>query len=143
MDRKHGTFSWNELMTSDVEADKEFYTNVLGWQANDVQMGDPTSPAKEGEPSYTLWTVGDEEVGGAMKLEGPESGGGGMENVPPHWMSYVGVDDVDKVVEKVLANGGKVMVGPLDIESIGRFYIIQDPQGATLGLGSSTMKEGA
>jgi len=136
MDKKHGTFSWNELMTSDVEGAKDFYTNVLGWQARDVQMGDPTSAAKEGEPSYTLWTVGDLEVGGAMKLEGP-----GMENMPPHWMSYVGVEDVDKVVEKVLANGGKTIAGPMDVESIGRFYIIADPQGAVLGLGTSTMPD--
>ena len=136
MDTQHGTFSWNELMTTDVEAAKEFYAKTIGWTSHDVQMGDPTSPAKAGEPTYTLWTVGDKEVGGAMKLEGP-----GMENLPPHWMSYVGVKDVDKVVEKIIAHGGKVMVGPLDVESIGRFYIIADPQGAVLGLGTSTMTD--
>ncbi len=136
MDKKHGTFGWNELMTCDVEGAKKFYTSVLGWQAYDVQMGDPTSAAKEGEASYTLWKIDDREVGGAMKLEGP-----GMENVPPHWMSYVNVEDVDKVVEKVLANGGKTIAGPMDIESVGRFYIIADPQGAVLGLGTSTMPD--
>ncbi len=136
MNKKNGQFGWNELMTSDVEGAKKFYASVLGWEAYDVQMSDPTSPAKDGEASYTLWKVGDQEVGGAMKLEGP-----GMENVPPHWMSYVNVADVDKVVEKVLANGGKVVAGPMDVESVGRFYIIADPQGAVLGLGTTTMVE--
>ncbi len=136
MEKKHGTFGWNELMTSDVEAAKAFYSNVIGWTSHDVQMGDPTSPAKQGEPSYTLWTIGDMQVGGAMKLDGP-----GMDNVPPHWMCYVNVEDVDETVEKALANGGKVIAGPMDIESIGRFYIIADPQGAVLGLGTSTMPQ--
>ena len=136
MQKQHGTFGWNEMMSSDMEGAKKFYTSVLGWEAYDVQMGDPTSPAKEGEASYTLWKIGDREVGGAMKLEGPD-----MKNVPQHWMSYVNVADVDKVVEKVLANGGKVVAGPMDIESVGRFHIISDPQGAVLGLGTSTMPE--
>ena len=136
MENQHGTFGWNELMTTDVEAAKEFYANVIGWTSHDVQMGNPTSPAKEGEQSYTLWTVGDKEIGGAMKLEGP-----GMENVPPHWMSYVNVDDIDEVAQKVVAHGGQVVVGPMDVESIGRFYIIADPQGAVLGLASHTVME--
>ncbi len=135
MDEKHGTFGWNELMTSDVEGAKAFYGAVLGWGAHDVQMANPASPAKEGEPAYTLWTAGDLQVGGAMKLEGQ-----GMENVPPHWLSYVNVENVDETVKKVEAHGGKVMVGPLDVQGIGRFYIIADPQGAVLGLGTSTMK---
>lgn len=138
MEKQHGVFGWNELMTSDVDAAKEFYSNVIGWTSHDVQMGDPTSPAKEGEPSYTLWTVGDKQVGGAMKLEGP-----GLENIPPHWMSYVNVDDIDKVAEKVVAHGGKIIVGPMDIDSVGRFYVIADPQGAVLGLGSSSMIDGS
>ena len=137
MEKGNGTFGWNELMTTDVEAAKEFYSNVIGWTAHDVQFGNPTVPAKPGEPSYTLWTIGDQQVGGAMKLEGP-----GMENLPPHWMSYVNVADVDEVVEKVLANGGKVVAGPMDVEDIGRFYIIADPQGAHLGLGTTSMTAG-
>ncbi|MCF6198967.1 MAG: VOC family protein [Hyphomicrobiaceae bacterium] len=138
MDKKNGRFGWNELMTSDMERAKKFYTSVLGWEAYDVQMSDPTSPAKEGEASYTLWKIDNQEVGGAMKLEGP-----GMEDMSPRWMSYVNVADVDKVVEKVLAHGGKVVAGPMDIESVGRFFIIKDPQGAVLGLGTSTMVEEA
>ena len=138
MDKQHGTFSWNELMTTDIKAAKEFYANVIGWSSQDVQFGNPTVPAKEGEPSYTLWTIGDLQVGGAMKLEGPE-----MENIPPHWMCYVGVDDVDKVVEKAIAHGGKVVMGPMDVDGIGRFYVISDPQGAVLGLGTSTMTDGS
>ena len=129
METKQGTFGWNELMTTDVEAAKKFYANVIGWGASDVQMGNPTSPAKAGEPSYTLWTMGDTQVGGAMKLEGPE-----MENIPPHWMSYVNVADTDDVAQKAVANGGKIIFGPMDVEGIGRFYIISDPQGAALGL---------
>ncbi len=136
MQKKHGTFGWNELMTTDVGAAKEFYGKTIGWQFRDVSMGAPSQPAREGEPSYTLWTIGDMEVGGAMKLEGP-----GMDNVPPHWLSYVNVDDADDVARKVRDNGGRIIAGPLDIEGIGRFYVIADPQGAVLGIGTSTMQQ--
>ncbi len=136
MEKKHGIFGWNELMTTDVQGAKDFYSRVIGWTSHDVKMGDPTKAAEPGEASYTLWTIGDMQVGGAMKLEGP-----GMDNVPPHWMCYVSVAEVDKVVEKAKAHGGKVIAGPMDIEKIGRFYIIADPQGAVLGLGSSTMED--
>ena len=136
METKKGTFGWNELMTSDMDGAKDFYSKVIGWEANDVQMGNPTLAAKPGEPSYTLWTMGDTQVGGAMKLEGPE-----MENIPPHWMSYVNVADADDVAQKAVTNGGKIIVGPMDIEGIGRFYIISDPQGAALGLAQTTEGE--
>ena len=126
---KHGQFSWNELMTTDLEGAKEFYAKVIGWTASDVAMADPMSPAVPGEPSYTMWLSGEEPRGGAMKMEGPE-----MAGIPPHWMCYVTVDDVDETAKKAVANGGKALVGPLEVKGIGRFYIIQDPQGAALGI---------
>ena len=35
---KHGTFSWSELLTSDVEAAKAFYTKLFGWSTKDMPM---------------------------------------------------------------------------------------------------------
>jgi len=44
----------------------------------------------------------------------------------------VTVDDVDKTAEIVQANGGKLLLPPTDISTIGRFCVFQDPQGAVL-----------
>lgn len=132
MDKKNRTFGWNELMTSDLDGAKAFYSKVIGWDYHDVKLGDPTQAAEAGDEVYTLWRVGDGDIGGAMKLEGPE-----MENVPPHWMSYVNVEDIDEVAQRAVSNGGKIVFGPMDVDSIGRFYLIADPQGAVLGLAST------
>ena len=36
----HGIFHWNELMTNDVEAAKEFYGSIMGWRFDDMPMPD-------------------------------------------------------------------------------------------------------
>lgn len=118
---KHGKFSWNELATPDVEKAREFYSEVLGWSWREMDMGEGTS--------YTIWEVDGEDVGGAMQMSGPE-----WEGIPPHWMSYVAVDDVDARTAKVAEMGGTVNHGPMDIPGVGRFAVVTDPAGAVLSL---------
>ena len=53
---------------------------------------------------------------------------------PPHWIGYVGVDDVDSAVDRIKQLGGAVHVPPTDVSGISRFSIVADPQMATLAL---------
>lgn len=76
--------------------------------------------------SYTITKIGDEGVGGIMPLP-PEA-----EAVPPHWGVYVTVDDVDATAAKAEELGGKIHVPPTDIPNVGRFCVIQDPQGSVI-----------
>ena len=78
---------------------------------------------------YTLWKAGDKGAGGMMQMIGPQ-----FEGVPPHWMSYVAVDDVDAAAAKAAELGGEIKVPPMDIPGIGRFAVFADPQGAHLSL---------
>jgi predicted enzyme related to lactoylglutathione lyase len=112
--KQHGAFGWVELMTTDVENAKSFYTQVFGWETAEY----------DGQMPYTLIKVGGDEVGGMMAMP-PDSQG-----MPPAWSVYVTVDDVDATVRKVTELGGKVVMGPQDIPEVGRFCVIQDPQGA-------------
>lgn len=57
-----------------------------------------------------------------------------MQAVAPAWGVYVTVDDVDVSVQQVEALGGRICVPPMDIPDVGRFAVIQDPQGATLSI---------
>lgn len=118
--KTHGAFSWNELMTTDVRGAKKFYSELLGWTFNDA------NPA--GSMDYTMIKVGDREVGGMMPMP-PETQG-----MPPAWGSYVTVKNVDALAERVEKLGGKIYVPPQDIPNVGRFMVIQDPQGAVLSL---------
>ncbi len=113
-----GAFVWRELMCPDVEKAKGFYGELCGWSFKDVNMGDFV---------YTMAMVGEKSVGGLMPMA-PESGH------PPHWMSYVSVNDVDASAERAKQHGGTVAVAPQDIPNIGRFSVIGDPGGAYFSL---------
>ena len=117
--KQHGAFSWNELMTSDIDAAKQFYSELLGWSLQDVDMGGMT---------YTLAKVGDTEVAGMLTTP-PEAG-----NLPPSWGSYVTVDNIDERVARAEALGAKICFAPQDIPNLGRFAIVTDPQGAMLAM---------
>lgn len=114
-----GAFSWCELMTSDPSAATRFYSELLGWKVEAMNMGMP----------YNVLKVGDAAIGGIMGLPP-----GAPAGAAPAWMCYVTVADVDALVKRVEALGGKVHVPPTDIPTVGRFAVIQDPQGAMLNL---------
>ena len=115
----HGAFSWNELMTTDVAGAKAFYSTLLGWQLNDMESSCG---------SYTMAKAGETEVAGIMAI--PKE----AEGMPTAWGAYVTVDDVDAMATKIENLGGKVVSAPQDIPDVGRFLVMQDPQGAVLML---------
>lgn len=124
--RQHGAFSWNELLTTDVAGAKAFYGELLGWTLQDNNS--------HGMP-YTLAKIGEEMVGGIMAM--PQQAQG----MPPMWGGYVTVDDVDALIPRVERLGGKIIAPPMDIPDVGRFAVIQDPQGALLSLITYTCLE--
>ncbi len=119
---EHGTFWWNELATNDPNRCKTFYGEVVGWTSKSMEM-------PGGAGTYTVWVSGDKDVGGMLKMDGAQ-----WQGVPPHWMSYIAVSDVDSAVAKVEPAGGKVMVPPFDIEGVGRIAVVADPTGASIAL---------
>jgi len=114
---KHGAFGWNELMTTDTEAAKGFYSELFGWELEKFPM--------EGF-DYTVVKVDGDPVGGIMPK--PAECG----EMPPTWSAYVSVDDVDATAARVAQLGGKVLRPPCDIPNVGRFCVLQDPQGGTI-----------
>ena len=115
----HGNFYWNELMTRDAEAARNFYSSTLGWLFEPMSMSNGT---------YWVAKQGDTPVAGMFEMKGPD-----FEGVPQAWFAYIAVDDVDKRVKKVVAAGGKILRGPVDIENVGRLAILQDNSGVRLG----------
>lgn len=116
----HGTISWADCVSTDVEKAKPFYANVLGWDIQDVPMGN--------DMFYTMYQVDGAAVAGLGPMPP------GVEGMPSLWNNYVTVDDVDALVEKVSELGGKVLDGPFDVFESGRMASIQDPTGAVIAL---------
>ena len=116
-----GRFCWYELMTTDQAGAKAFYTKVVDWGTQDMPMPGMT---------YTMFRAGETPVSGLMDLPEPARKMG----VPPCWIGYVAVDDVDAAANKAKTLGGQVHVPPTDIPDVGRFAAIADPQGAALSI---------
>lgn len=121
MSDKHGAFVWYELMTTDTKAAEAFYDDVVGWTSVDSGMPDA---------NYTLFKTNDLRVAGLMTM--PESAL--TMNIPPAWLGYVGVDDVDAAAKKLAKLGGTVHRQPEDIPGVGRFAVVADPHGAVFAL---------
>jgi hypothetical protein len=126
-----GTFSWVDLATTDAAAAKAFYTRLFGWEAHDM----PAGP----EGTYTMLTLAGKYVAGLYEMGDEQRGQG----IPPHWLSYVSVDDIDAATEKVSALGGTVLAGPMDVMEAGRMAMIQDPTGASFALWQAGQHIGA
>lgn len=116
----HGSFVWNELLTRDVEAAKQFYAKVIGWSYKAHPMPDGT---------YWIAEMGGKSVAGIMAMP-PEL----PATVPPHWFEYLEVDDVDARLKRVTEQGGKIMRPPFDVPDVGRLGFVMDTTGAALGL---------
>ena len=123
--QKEGTFSWHELMTGDVEGAKIFYGALLGWRFETTT--DAGMPYTHAYIEGTTQPVAGMFARQYAMTESPEQ-------IPPHWGSYIAVVDVDVRTEQVKVLGGRVIVPPTDIPGVGRFAVIQDPQGAVVSL---------
>jgi uncharacterized protein len=116
------SLGWTQLNAKDTGVAKKFYTELIGWKAQDDAM-----PGEMGGGSYTTW----------LKADGPA---GGMMAMPPgvpapsHWLPYFAVTNVDEAATKATSLGANTHVPPTDIPGTGRFSVHADPQGATFAL---------
>ena len=115
---ENAAFTWNELYTSDLEASARFYGAIFGYEYDDL----PELPG-----GYKLMKVGGTVVGGMFQLTAE------MGDVPPQWMTYFQLDDVDAGFERVRELGGEVVMEPRD-SPYGRWAPVRDPQGGTFAL---------
>ena len=73
---------------------------------------------------YTEIVCQGKPIGGMMAIT-PEMGG-----APPSWLNYFAVEDCDAAVSRATAKAGKPIVPTMEIEGVGRFAVLLDPQGA-------------
>ena len=71
---------------------------------------------------------------GADRTVGGMSNAAKAQNVPPHWLYYVTVDDINAAVERVKSHGGKILNGPMEVPGGELIAQCMDPQGAAFAL---------
>jgi uncharacterized protein len=112
-----GAFSWAELTTSDPAAAAAFYGELFGWTI---------APPNEAMGGYRVAKIGEAMIAG---ISAPMPG---APAAPPCWGSYITVTDADQTAQRCSALGGKVLVPPMDVPTVGRMTVLQDPQGAVI-----------
>src|SRR3954452_1354767 len=115
-----GTPSYVELASPDQQAAKTFYGPLLGWEFEDVDLGDAGV--------YVAVSVGGDS-GAGISGQMPHLAGH-----PAFWGVYLTVDDVDATAARVVPAGGKGEAGPFDVMGLGRMASIQDPTGVRVNL---------
>jgi predicted enzyme related to lactoylglutathione lyase len=116
-----GAFTWNELVTRDVDTASEFYAQVFGWEAEGMG-GDG-----DGSAAYQVQNLGGGPIGG---IRASDSAPG---DVAPHWEVYFAVGDADATVARAEELGGRVRLGPIDTP-FGPMAQLVDPVGASFAI---------
>ncbi|WP_298821005.1 VOC family protein [uncultured Roseibium sp.] len=111
----HGAFSWMELHSGDGSKAKAFYTSLLGWGTEEMEMPGMT---------YTVIANGEEKIGGFPPEQSDTS----------RWLPYVTVDDVDARIEKAKSLGATIASEPMSVPGVGRMATLVDPVGGVIAL---------
>ncbi len=119
-DTRVGTIGWIDMTTEDADGLRDFYQAVVGWRVENVGMGD--------YDDYSMTTPSSgEAVAGICHALGSNA------DLPPGWLIYIEVSDLEASMAECSARGGQVVRPPRPLAG-GRFCVIEDPSGATAAL---------
>ena len=116
-----GIIAWTDLTVPDATGLKEFYSQVVGWTSDPVDMGEYSDfnmiPRDGGDPAA-----------GICHAKGTNA------DLPPVWMVYVMVANLEASLTACRDGGGETLVGPKSMGPGSSYAVIRDPAGAVLAL---------
>jgi predicted enzyme related to lactoylglutathione lyase len=116
-----GQIRWVDLTVPDAERIREFYREVVGWDEEPVAMAE-----------YNDWCMvpmeGTQPVAGICHARGANA------SLPPVWLIYITVADLQVSVDRCRQLGGEVIFGPKLFGTEGKWCVIRDPAGAVAAL---------
>lgn len=125
-DNKIGTMAWLDLSVANAKNVKSFYEDVIGWKSDNISMG-------EYDDFAMLEPNNNEAVAGICHAQGVNKG------LPPAWLPYFLVADIDASIKVVLEKGGALVT---DIKTMGsdKYAVIKDPAGAACAIYQKVIK---
>jgi len=119
-DNKIGTIAWLDLSVNNAEVVKSFYQEVIGWKVDNISMG-------EYDDYAMLEPINSEAVAGVCHAQGVNK------DLPPAWLPYFLVADIEQSIAAVQAKGGTLMT---EIKAMGsdKYAVIKDPAGAVCAI---------
>ena len=115
-----GSIGWADLTVPDATTVRDFYQAVAGWTATPLDMG--------GYADFVMATPAGTPVAGVCHARGANAA------IPPQWLVYITVADLDASVAECTRRGGAVLAGPRAAGKGARFCVIRDPAGAVAAL---------
>jgi predicted enzyme related to lactoylglutathione lyase len=119
-----GCISWLDLTVSDASATRDFYRQVVDWSVQDVQMED----AGERYADYNMLGADGKPAAGVCHARGVNLG------LPPVWMIYLPVGDLDESLRRVQQEGGQIIKAIRGTDGEYAYAVVQDPVGVCLAL---------
>lgn len=116
---KIGSIGWIDLTVADAGRLRDFYRSVVGWDSGGVDMG--------GYEDFNMIAPGGEPVAGVCHARGSNA------ELPPAWLIYIVVADLDASIGQCERGGGEVIAGPRKMGAA-RYCVIRDPAGAVCAL---------
>ena len=116
-----GTVAWTDLTVPDAEGIRDFYARVVGWVPESVAMGEYA------DFNMTVPVTG-QPVAGICHARGVNA------DLPPVWIVYLVVEELDTSLTTVQEGGGEVLVGPRSMGPGSAYAVIRDPAGAVVAL---------
>ena len=116
-----GSISWTDLTVPNAEEVRGFYEAVVGWTATPIDMG--------GYNDYCMTSAGDGKVAAGIC-----HARGANKSLPPQWLVYITVPNLERSLKACRASGGKVLVAPREMADHGHVAVIEDPGGAVAAL---------
>jgi predicted enzyme related to lactoylglutathione lyase len=126
-----GTFSWTDLTTTDQDDAKAFYSELFGWEAHDLPVGD--------DMVYSMMSIDGKNVAAISPQPQQQREAG----APPSWNSYITVQSADEALEQAKQLGATVHAPAFDVMDAGRMGVVQDPQGAYFAVWEAKQNIGA
>jgi predicted enzyme related to lactoylglutathione lyase len=115
-----GEIVWVDLTIPNAKEVREFYQSVTGWESSEFKMGDYSD--------YVVATPEKKEtVAGIVHARGENA------DLPPYWLIYIKVQNLEASLDAARSNGGEVLAGPKSFGAA-RFCVLKDPAGAVFGI---------
>lgn len=114
-----GSIGWRDLTVENAEDVRDFYAAVAGWSVHDVDMG--------GYNDFTMLDRDGAPAGGVCHARGTNA------DIPPQWLMYVVVENLEASLDATLKRGGDI-VAPARGLMGGKMAVVKDPAGAVIAL---------
>ena len=124
-----GVPCWVDTSQPDPEAAVRFYSQLFGWQFEDVMP-----PGSEGKYFSARIRGGDVAAVGSIPEGAPQVA---------TWNTYVWVESADETAGRVRDAGGSVVMEPFDVMDAGRMAVFADPEGAVFMVWQANEHRGA